>query len=149
MRVAECSTRKVVVARRSTSIAEAARLMRQYHIGALVVTGDGADDVKPVGIVTDRDLVVEILAKEIDPTDVSVGDVMSPDLVVAREDDDLFQTLDMMRERGVRRVPVIDDDAQLAGILSVDDVLALLASAISRVPQLMRTERSNEAFVRV
>lgn len=149
MRVGECSTSKVVVARRRTSIAEAARLMRQYHIGALVVTGDDQQDVVPVGIVTDRDLVVEILAKEIDPSEVTVGDVMSPDLTVAQEKDDLFRTLDLMRERGVRRVPVIDDRGQLAGILSVDDVLALLASAFSRLPQLMRTERNNEAFVRV
>ncbi len=149
MRVGDCSTSKVVVARRSTSIGEAARLMREYHIGALIVTGDDKQDVMPVGIVTDRDLVIEILAKEIDPSELTVGDVMSPDLTVAQESDDLFQTLDRMREQGVRRVPVINDRGQLAGILSVDDVLALLASAISRVPQLMRTERNNEAFVRV
>ncbi len=137
MSVGQFCNREVIVARRKDPVPELARLMRQYHVGDLVVV-ESIDAPVPVGLVTDRDLVVEVMAQEVEPAAVTAGDVMSVDLLVARESDGLWETLKRMRARAVRRVPVVDDQhGRLVGIIAVDDVLELLTdelSALARIP---------------
>ena len=87
--------------------------MREHHVGGLVVVKEKSGKRVPVGIVTDRDLVIEVIAEGVDMGDISVGDIMSDQLVTAREGDDLLETIKMMRARGIRRLPVIDDDGAL------------------------------------
>lgn len=144
MRVGEACNRTVVVTSPSASIVEAARLMREYHVGTLVVAEGESPAVQPVGILTDRDLVIEILAEPVVPDEVTVKDVMSGDPVTAEEDDDLLETLDRMRSGGVRRMPVVNGAGALVGILSMDDVLEVLAGAIGEVPQLIRRQQFAE-----
>ena len=101
-----------------------------------MVKGDGPK-AKPVGILTDRDLVVELIAGEVDLASVTVGEVMSSQLVTARQQDSLWDTLRRMRDYGIRRMVVVNDTGGLEGILTVDDLLALFGeeiSALSRVP---------------
>jgi len=136
--------REVTTAERGMSITEAAKLMRDRHLGALVVV-ESSERPVPAGLVTDRDLVVEILGEEVAADAVTVGDIMTTDLVTAREEDSLWDTLQRMRSRGVRRVPVVDGGNFLAGILSADDILELLADELGSLSRLVRREIKREA----
>lgn len=148
MSVGQFCNREVIVARRQDPVPELARLMRQYHVGDLVVV-ESIDAPVPVGLVTDRDLVVEVLAQEVEPAAVTAGDIMSADLLVARESDSLWETLKRMRARAVRRVPVVDDQhGRLVGIIAVDDVLELLTDELSALARIPFRERDQEQETR-
>jgi CBS domain-containing protein len=144
MLVGKICNREVVFVEPDTSIAEAARLMREHHVGGLVVVQEKSGKRVPVGIITDRDLVVEVIAEGVEMGDISVGDIMSDQLVTAREGDDLLETLKMMRARGIRRLPVIDDDGALAGILTVDDLIDLFSEQIADLARLIAFEQKRE-----
>jgi len=145
MSVGEVCNRNVVFIDKEGSIVEAAQLMRSHHVGTLVVVDPSrGKHASPVGIVTDRDLVIEIVAQEIDLNSATVGDVMSDHLVTVREDDDLLDTIKLMRSKGVRRVPVLAQDESLVGIISVDDIIDLLAEQLSDVVGLMLREQARE-----
>lgn len=144
MTIGNLCIRDTVFTTRTSSIAQAAQLMRDHHVGDLVVVDDQGGRRVPVGILTDRDLVVEILAKEVDMNAVTVGDVMSTELVTARETDGLYETMQRMRARGVRRMPVVNADGTLAGIISVDDFLDLLADELTALARLVSREQARE-----
>ena len=148
MTIGTICNRDTVFTTRSSSIVDAAQLMREHHVGDLVVVDEQAGRRVPVGIVTDRDLVVEILARQVEPGSVTVGDVMSGELVTARESDGLFDTLQRMRAKGVRRVPVVDAGGALAGIVAVDDFLDLLAEEITALARLVSREQARERTTR-
>jgi CBS domain-containing protein len=149
VKAAELCIRDVVVTTHGTSITEAARLMREHHIGCLVVTDDVAGHVTPVGILTDRDIVIEVLAKEISLDEVTVGDVMSFALLKVSEDEELFDIAQRMRARGVRRVPVVTvDTGELVGIIAMDDILGLLSQELSLLATLTTREADQEASKR-
>jgi len=148
MTIGTICNRDTVFTARNSSIVDAAQLMRDHHVGDLVVVDEQAGRRVPVGIVTDRDLVIEILARQVEPGSVTVGDVMSGELVTARESDGLFDTLQRMRAKGVRRVPVVDADGALAGIVAVDDFLDLLAEEISALARLVSREQARERTAR-
>ena len=131
MKISEICNRSVITISKDASILEVAQEMRKHHVGDLIVTEPSNGTEKPIGIVTDRDIVVELLADEVELGTVDVGDVMSMTLVTAPHDADLFETLRFMGIKGVRRVPVLDDDGGLYGILSVDDVLGVLTKELS------------------
>jgi CBS domain-containing protein len=119
--------------------------MREHHVGGLVVVQEKFGKRVPVGIITDRDLVIEVIAAGVDMGDISVGDIMSDPLVTACEGDDLLETLKMMRARGIRRLPVIDDDdGALAGILTVDDLIDLFSEQIADLARLIAFEQKRE-----
>jgi CBS domain-containing protein len=146
--VGTIASRVVVTATPDMSVAAAAQLMRKHHVGTLVVLAAPSDAARPIGLVTDRDLVVEVLAQNVDPTLVTVGDVMSPTLVTAGEGDALFDAIDTLRRRGVRRLIVIDDARRLVGLLSMDDVVAVLAEELSGIAKAMDTEIREERTLR-
>jgi len=146
VKAAELCIREVIVASRETSIVDAARLMREHHIGCLVITDDIAGHPSPVGILTDRDIVIEVIAKDIPLNDVTVGDVMTFALLKVSEDEELFDVAQRMRARGVRRVPVITaDTGALAGIIAMDDILSLLSQELSLLSTLTSREAEQEA----
>jgi CBS domain-containing protein len=140
--------RSVVTASKQDSIATAAQLMRHHHVGCLVIVEETGAGNKPVGVLTDRDLVVEILAAELTPDDVTVGDIMSFELLTAWETDSIWETLQRMRVKGVRRVPVVDDKGLLAGILSSDDLLEVLSEELSQLAKLSNREQQRETAQR-
>jgi len=144
MLVGKICNREVVFVRPETSIPEAAQLMREHHVGGLVVVEEKSGKRIPAGIVTDRDLVLEVIAEGVDMNEISVGDIMSDQLVTARESDDLLETIKIMRARGIRRLPVIDDDNGLAGILTVDDLIDLFSEQIADLARLIALEQKRE-----
>lgn len=144
MTVGEFCNRDVVIVSRSTPVNEVARLMRCNHVGDVVVVDEVAGGNSAVGIVTDRDLVVEVLAEDIKPDTVTAGDVMASDLLSAREADGLWQTMDRMRRHGVRRVPVMNSQGLLAGIMTADDMLELLGEEISMLARVSVREQQRE-----
>jgi CBS domain-containing protein len=144
MTLGELCNRNTIFTTRTSSAAEAAQLMREQHVGDLVVVDEKSGRQVPVGIVTDRDLVVEIIARGVDANTVTVGDVMSADLVTARETDGLYDTMQRMRAKGVRRVPVVDAGGALVGIITVDDFLDLLAEELTALARLVSREQARE-----
>ncbi len=148
MPIGEICNREVVFVTREDTILEAALLMRQHHVGDLVVAEDREGVRFPVGILTDRDLVIEILAADIGVETVTVGDIMSPELVTARESDGVYETIQRMRARGVRRIPVVNDRGSLEGIIAADDLLGLLADEIMGLAKLAGREQARERVAR-
>jgi len=144
MKVREVCNREVVIVEREDTILDAAKLMRHLHVGDVVVVESRQKDRKPVGILTDRDIVVELLAREVDISKVSIGDVMRVDLISAREDDDLSDTIEEMRQHGVRRIPVVNREGHLEGIFSLDDCLELMAEQLDSLTQLIKIEQRRE-----
>ncbi|HUG25261.1 CBS domain-containing protein [Piscinibacter sp.] len=133
MRVLEMCTRDVVTCTRETSVVEVARRMRDHHVGDLVVVDTVGDVRTPVGIVTDRDLVVLVLARTVDPETLVAGDVMSEAPVTVLASEPLYDAVCQMRSQGIRRLPVVDARGSLSGILTIDDVMRFLADELAVV----------------
>ena len=150
MEVGDLCTRNVVTIGVHASLVEAAQIMRKDHVGLLVVTEPAADghDSKVVGVLTDRDIVTAVVAKSADPNTLTVGDVMARNPVMANEAHALGHALRLMRETGVRRVPVVGNRDQLVGVLSLDDVLDALATELGDVSQAIRSGQRFERRTR-
>lgn len=148
MAVGEICNREVVIAKKALSVVDAAQLMRKHHVGDLVVVEEKNGRRHPVGIVTDRDIVVEVVAAGVNPDTLKVGDIMGPEVATVRESEGLFEALRYMRDKGVRRMPVVDRDDGLVGILTLDDLLSLLAEEMTELAKLVSHERQREAASR-
>ena len=148
MTVGTLCNRTVIVAPRSTRVDAAARLMREHHVGSLVVVDATAIGNKAAGVVTDRDVVIELVASGVDPATVTIGEIMAPELVIAREADDPLDTLNKMRAKGVRRVPVVNGDGVLVGILAMDDLLGTLSEQLQGMVRTIAQEQAREARLR-
>ena len=103
MTVGKFCTRDVVVAGKGSTIVDIARLMRQHHVGDVVIVDEDGDQPKAIGIVTDRDIVMELIACEVPIDAVQAGDIMSFELVTAREQDSIWDAMNLMRTKGIRR----------------------------------------------
>ncbi len=143
MKTGEVCNRTVVIVSRETTLAEAAKLMREHHVGSLVVS-KSTYGRKPLGIVTDRDMVVEVMAADLDYRTLTVGEIMGDKLVIAKESDDTLDTLKLMRASGVRRIPVVTDKGDLAGIVTVDDLLEIVAEELEDVVHAIGNEQHKE-----
>jgi CBS domain-containing protein len=148
MPISEICNREVVIVQSGSAVLEAAQLMRQHHVGDVVVVEERGGVRVPVGIVTDRDLVVEIMAPELDQRVITVGDIMIPELVTVEENAGVSETIEYMRAKGVRRVPVVDNSGGLVGILTLDDLLELLAEELLALAKLVKHEQKNETMNR-
>jgi CBS domain-containing protein len=149
MKVSTLASKNAVYVDTNATVIEAAKQMRNHHVGALVVTSAESDEFHPVGIVTDRDIVVAVLALDLDPKILTVGDIMGETLFKARPDEDALATIQRMRRLGVRRAPVVSDDGELRGMFTLDDFIAHLAHAMSEVSLLILHEQSEEQSHRV
>lgn len=144
MSAGEYCNRDVVVVTKTEPLREAINLMRTHHIGDVVVVDNLEDPRIPLGILTDRDIVVEILGESLDLDAVNIGDVMSYDLVSIKEDTKLMDVVKIMRSKGVRRVPVVDTNGHLVGIITVDDILELIAEQLTDIVSLISLEQRKE-----
>lgn len=129
-RLKDFATDTVVVADPETTALAAAKLMRKHHVGALVVV-DGLESKRPIGIVTDRDLVLALMAEGLDPEVFTAGDIMSVELVTANSELDAMDAVQLMRANRLRRIVIVDDDGRLAGIVSMEDLLELLTRELA------------------
>ncbi len=148
MSVGEFCNREVVICQPDDSIQEAAKLMRDQHVGDVVVAQESENGLIPIGMLTDRDIVIELLAEEVDIDSVSVADVMSTELITVKEDNELLATIELMRDKGIRRIPVVDRQGELAGIIAVDDLIELFAEQLTDLVKLFSRELSHEQRTR-
>ena len=148
MPVGEICNREVVITGKAVAVVAAAQLMRTHHVGDLVVVEEQGGRKVPVGIVTDRDIVVEVVAAGVNPDALKVGDIMGPGVATVRESEGVFEALRHMRDKGVRRMPVVDSHGGLVGILTLDDLLSLLAEEMTELAKLVSHERQREAAAR-
>jgi CBS domain-containing protein len=144
MPVGEICNRDVIIVRREDTIFAAAKLMRQNHVGDVVVVDERGGSRLPVGIVTDRDLVVEIMATELDQKVITVGDIMIEELVTVKESLGVFEAIQYMRAKAVRRLPVVDEQGALVGILTLDDLLQLLSEELAAIARLITSQQQKE-----
>lgn len=145
MRVGEVCNRVPEVIGAEESVQEAAERMREYHVGNLVVVDDPSGKRVPIGIVTDRDLVLEILVPGLDPATLLVRDVASAPLVTVGAQDSLFAAMELMETKAVRRLPVVEPDGSLGGIITVDDIMELLTGLQGQLAGVVNRQRKKEA----
>jgi CBS domain-containing protein len=148
MAIGELCSREVAFVGLNESCALAAQLMREQHVGSLVVVRDEAGRRVPVGMITDRDLVVGVMALGLDPDKTLVEAAMRPGVAVVREDEGVGRAIALMREHGARRLPVVGAAGALVGILAADDLIELfgeelagLAEVIGQGPRRERRDR--------
>lgn len=150
MTAGQACTREVVVAPKTELIVDAARRMRTSHVGSLVVVEERNGRRIPIGIVTDRDIVISVVAGDPDHINyLFVGDVMSDDLATAQEHDSIESALETMKRRGVRRLPIVDAVGNLTGIVTLDDILQSLTTQQSELVGLVAREQQRERRSRV
>lgn len=147
MNVGDICTREVVMADHRSSLQQAAVLMREHHVGALVVGEDSPQGTQAIGIVTDRDMVIEAVAKGLDLKQTEIGQLAGGKLAVVPSDMTIDEAIATMSQRGVRRL-LVSSDGRLHGIVSLDDVLSALASDMSMLASTVRSEVAQESTVR-
>jgi CBS domain-containing protein len=148
MKVDQCCKRNVVVVDTASDVRAAAALMRQHHVGFLVVLDENNERRVPVGVITDRDIVVQIDANDVDPKSVKIGEVMTRNPIIATETKELTELVQAMRIAGVRRAPVVDATGVLTGVIAVDDAINLIAGLLCDVAGAIRNEQRIERQAR-
>jgi CBS domain-containing protein len=144
MQLKEICTTEVVFCERSTTVLQAAEIMRRKHVGDLVVVDDASDERTPVGVITDRDIVVKVVGNERDPARVTVGDVMRTPVVVGSYTEEASDAIARMRTHRVRRLPVTGPHGRLIGIVTLDDLLRLLVNDTSALLEVVASEQDQE-----
>lgn len=144
MDIGEICNREVVFATEDMSVKEAAELMRDKHVGSLVVIREADLGRIVTGMVTDRDIAIVAVARDFDPLSLRVGDIMSGQVVTARADASLNDVLHLMRQGGVRRVPVTTENGVLIGIATLDDLLEVLAEEMQGFVQAITSAQRRE-----
>jgi CBS domain-containing protein len=136
MSIGKLFNREVVTAPRDMSVNQAAKLMKNHKIGDIVVI-DEEHEGMPVGIFTDRDIAVKIVAEEVDPINFCVGDAMSEALLVLEERLGVKEAVELMCVKGIRRAPIINREGSIIGIISIDDLILLLADELGTIAKLI------------
>ncbi len=150
MKMKQVCNRAVQVIRKEATVLEAARMMREAHVGDLVVVENRGDRPFPLGIITDRDIVVGVVAKELrNIATLPVGEVLLGELILARDEEDLSDVLGRMRRHGIRRIPVVDGQGVLIGIFTLDDLLTVMARDLESVAQLLTRQMEHERHTRL
>jgi len=149
MLIGDVCKRSVVCAPREATVLTAASLMRQHHIGDVIVVDRADAERMPIGIVTDRDIAVKVVASGMDPAEVTLGEIVRwGELVCVQETSTTGETLDVMHACGIRRVPVINAAGVLVGVISIDDILPRLSRELHEVAELAARARQRETEAR-
>jgi CBS domain-containing protein len=148
MSIGALCNRNVVAVSREMSVVDAARLMRSEHIGDVLVLEDSAEGRIPAGIVTDRDIVVQVVAAGLDPATLKLRDVLVAPLVTADEHESCADTIRLMTLNGVRRMPVVDQAGCLIGVITLDDLLPHFAGPLAQLSELASRGRQREIELR-
>jgi CBS domain-containing protein len=148
MNAADICKRIVTIAERGMSLTEAAQLMRDRHVGCLVVVDETGAGRIVVGILTDRDIVTAVVAKALNPAQLVVEDVMTTDMVTALEADSIKDMLSTMRRKGLRRLPVVTPQGVLIGLVTLDDLLPIMAEQLRDMAATIEAEFLHERKVR-
>lgn len=144
MKISSICSRRIVSIDAGSSLVEAAALMREQHVGALVVTSQTPEGPGVAGVVTDRDLAIDVLARGLDVATGPIGKLARRELVSVTEDQDISAAIALMRDSGVRRLLVTDAEGRLTGIVSLDDMLDACAELFSGLAAVMHSGISRE-----
>lgn len=142
-RLKDFATTVVAVVEPETTALVAAQLMRKHHIGALVVV-DAKEKNRPVGVLTDRDLVLALMAEGLDPLLFTAGDIMSVEPVLADPEMDAMDAVELMRAHRLRRLVIVDEAGRLVGIVTMEDVLELLTRELTNLAAAVIGSRDRE-----
>ena len=137
MDIGQICNRDVIYVNRDVTVNAAAKLMRHYQTGSLVVVDEADGKRVPVGVLTDRDIVVEIDALDLDPHVLTAGDIMSPSLVTAPHSMSVADAIELMRARRVRRLPIVNSANELMGIVAIDDLLPMLVGELAGISDVV------------
>ncbi len=148
MLLKEACTANVVCCGPQTTALQAAGLMRHRHVGDLVVVVGPGDEGMPLGIVTDRDIVVDVLGNGLDPAKTTVGSLMRTPVVIAHDSEDTSHVIERMHAHGVRRLPVVAREGQVVGIITLNDLLRLFVADANTLLGIMAKGQINEQHSR-
>ncbi len=132
--------KEVVTVSPQTNLLEVAKLLRSQHVGSVVVV----EDHRPVGILTDRDIIVKVVAEEKEPKAIQAYEIMATNPALVNINLDPLDATRIMRDRGLRRLPVVDENRHLLGILTLDDVLGLLGKETENLAEAVHKELAKE-----
>jgi CBS domain-containing protein len=144
MNVGEACNREVYVVRATEPLVQAAREMQKRHVGAMVVVESSGDAVRPIGIVTDRDIVRGQLTRDLDLHHLKVRDVMSTNLLTLQERASISECIARLNARAVRRAPVTDEGGNLVGIVTLDDLLPVAVADVQALANLVDRQAQRE-----
>lgn len=147
MNVGQVCGRNVVTVLPDSDLTAAAALMREKHVGYLVVV-ESEWMRRPIGVLTDRDIVVSVVAKKADPALLTVGDVMTARVVSTEEQSPVDAALAQMRRNGVRRLPVLAENGEVTGVLSIDDALQTIMTELQNAAGSISLQREVERAAR-
>ncbi len=148
MRIGDICNQHVIHIGAAASVREAAQLMRAHHVGALIVVEQPNGERIPIGVITDRDIAISVVAPGIDPQSVTVGDVMSRTPATCNDSEDLFDAIETMRVRGVRRLAVLNAKGGLVGVLASDDINGALCSHMIELGRALTRQHVKEMQTR-
>jgi CBS domain-containing protein len=138
MNIGDICTREVVMTDRASTLQQAATLMRERHVGALLITASAGEHTQVVGVVTDRDVVIEAVARGLDPTQAEIGRLAEGKLAAVPAAATIDEAISLMKEHGVRRLLVSSAESHLYGIVSLDDLLAALSHETAELSAAVR-----------
>lgn len=144
MQLKDICTTDVVFCERKMTLVQAAQVMRTRHVGNIVVVDDASDECVPVGMVTDRDIVVKALGNELDTSRVTVDQIMHAPVIVGQANEDVSDAIARMRTHNVRRLPVVGALGKLIGIVALDDLMRLLVNDTSSLLNVIAGEQDRE-----
>lgn len=133
-------THELVMVSQDANLEDVANLMREKNVGSVIVVEDKDTNPVPTGIITDRDMVTRLIAKDVNLDEVSVKDVASSPLVVIKDSQGLQQSLEAMENKGVRRAPVVDREGKLVGIISIDDILVGMIDKLESLASIIKRQ---------
>jgi CBS domain-containing protein len=148
MLLRDVCTLDVVCCSAETRVLAAAQLMRSRHVGDLVVIEDPDEDRVPLGVITDRDLVLEVLGNGLDPATTTLRSLLRRPVVIAHEDEDTSVIVERMHTHGVRRIPVVDTHGATTGIITLNDLLKLFVDEAATLVQIMSRGQNHERRTR-
>lgn len=148
MPINECCNIGVVCCEPTASLPEVAELMRKHHVGDVVVVEQKEGERIPLGIVTDRDIVIETLSLQLDAKVFTAGDIMAEPLVTVQEDEGFIETMRLMRHNKIRRLPVVTQTGTLYGIVTADDIINLLTAELSLMSAAIVSQPVKEGRLR-
>jgi len=144
MNVGEICSRDVVTVLQQDSVLDVARIMREQHVGSVVVVDNMLAHIRPQGLITDRDLVLDVLATRIDPCILKAEDILTCELICVTETHDVKEALKYLRYYGVKQAPVVNINGFLVGLFSIEDSLATISQQFSELVKLLSNELINQ-----
>ena len=149
MSVGELCCRNVVTISAQASIADATALMRHHHVGDVVVVNTIGGRALPLGVITDRDILIEVMSQEVpNALQPAIGDLITREPVCIFSHNSIFEAIETMRSNALRRLPVVDAESTLIGIITADDILGMLTRALSELAAIGEGRRQRERAIR-